>query len=880
MNPLPSDPGVDGWVLDNDDTTILTIMNTQGVDRFHRELIPPTPAVALAALASPARSWAGRRFARPTAVQRLAWPVITSGRNCLVVAPTGHGKTLAAFLPIIGKLVGSGHGPLRCLYVAPLKALCNDVYSTLDHLLAEIGQDERLECARLQVGLRTGDSSAADRRAHYADPPDLLLTTPESLAVMLTQHTACAMLTSVRVVIVDEVHALAGCRRGADLSLSLERLQHLCSAPLQRIGLSATCAPVEVAAAFLVGADQSCTICSASGESSPDIAIEPLGLFGDGHAENPQRFFTRLLNRLEGELASAATTLVFTNTRRQAERLSWALRRRFPAWAEKIAVHHGSLAALRRLEVESQLKHGALRAVVCSSSLELGIDIGSVENVVLIDPPGGVTRLWQRLGRSGHRPGSPRRALILTGQAAHLLEAAATGTSGRSAQLESLVVPSHPLDVLCQHLLGMASTQPWPPDMAFQVVRRAHPYRDLPRSDFDACLDYLSARNRNIRPTLAPRLCWTDGCFEVTNSRAVRTLQRSIGTILGQESVTVRLRDGTDLGEVEPSFVDQLLPGDRFLLDGRCLQFQRLDQRHVLAEEVMGNPLLPRWSGKGWPLSRELAARLYLLRGRAGEALLRGPAALRALFREEYELSPLTVEILAENFERQEQVSEIPDTATCLIEGVRSYPAHNYFVHTTLNVPGNDALARVLCRRLVQMGVRASVTAVADLGFALTLDESCELDAITWRKLLRSDGFITELRSAVDESQLLQLQFEHVATIGLLIPRNSRQQNWSNRPTGLTDRSLCKYLQTHAPDFVLLRQARRDIAESILDGKAALEYLQDMPRRDLRVRWLPCISPFAEHWTQMHSGERELQDDRGTALTRLHRALTQESQAG
>src|SRR5262249_30175272 len=296
----------------------------------------------------------------------------------------------------------------------------------------------------------------------------------------------------------DEVHAFAENKRGADLSLSLERLTVLAETRPQRIGLSATCTPLADAARFLAGVSRPCTIAHVPDTAPLHLGVELL--------EEDGTFFCRLLDRLSQELSAYRSTLIFTNTRRLAERVAFALRRRHPEWDKEIAVHHSALARERRRVIERQFKRGRLRAVVSSTSLELGIDVGPVDNVVLVHPPGGVVRLLQRVGRGGHAPGRPRRGLILAAGAGALFEAAVTAASGRSSQCERLRLPEHPLDVLCQHLLGMAAVQPWTADEAYALVRRAACYENLPRGDFDDCLRYLAGRSRNGDAWLPVRL--------------------------------------------------------------------------------------------------------------------------------------------------------------------------------------------------------------------------------------------------------------------------------------------------------------------------------------------------------------------------------------
>jgi ATP-dependent Lhr-like helicase len=829
--------------------------------------LPPSPETALEALPDPVRDWFCQRFGQPTLAQRLAWPVVRAGHNLLLCAPTGTGKTLAVFLPLLGRLLTDpSRGGVCCLYVSPLKALTSDVHRNLRSYLAGIASFLSAGAVPVRLQTRTGDTSARARRQLVRQPPDILLTTPESLAVLLSQRGTVGLLSGVRCVIVDEIHSLAGSKRGADLSLSLERLEELAGG-VQRLGLSATCAPLTTAALFLVGVGRSCTIARAPEAAALKLRVEPLSEAGGGLCD-------RLVSRLAPELESAPTTLLFANARRLAERLAWALRQRFPQWQEQIAVHHSCLAARRRRDVERRLKRGLLRVVVSSTSLELGIDIGAVENVILIHPPGGVVRLLQRVGRGGHGPGRRRRGLVLTASTAGLLEAAVTASSGRAEQVEPLRLPEHPLDVLCQHLLGLATQGWWQKGRALELVRRAAAYQELSEGDFEDCLNYLSGRRRDGQTWLPARLRWQQDRFTVADERSARLLRRNLGTILGEERRSVRLQSGGGIGEVDEAFAERLQPGDRFLLDGRCLELKRAGISSLEVEEVIGRPAAPRWAGEAWPCSAELARRLYLLRSRAAEALLQGPASLDDLLRREYRLDAAARGPLTAYFRQQEAVSEIPAACVCLVECVSGEDGEGYYFHTPLNRPANDALGRLAARRLARPGGRCVVSIAADLGFLLQVQGGPALSADELRRLLAAESFDADLDDALKDSDLLRERFRRAVLIGLMLLRNPLG---SRRKVGGADwpeRRLFDQVRAADSDFVLLRQARREVREECLDVAMARAYAQEMPRRALRCRRLAQPSPFAEGWTQQLVGAVETSVDPADALQRLHAALT------
>ncbi len=825
-------------------------------------------------------NWFRCRYGEPTEIQRAAWACLPTSRHLLISAPTGAGKTLAAFLPILTHFIQhrrNEESNLACLYVSPLKALSADTERTLTAHLEELSALSPQKCLP-RLAVRSGDSTAAERRRLWRHPPDILLTTPESVAVLLSQSKAQQLFAALRWVVVDEVHALAASKRGADLALSLERLSELARGRLQRIGLSATATPLTEAARWLTG--ESCAIVRA-GETAPlQLMIVPL--------EESGHFLANLVDRLLPEVRANRATLVFTNNRRLAEQLNWALRRNLPEMHEQIAVHHSSLSAERRRQVEEEFKQGRLRAVVSSTSLELGIDIGAIDLVVLVHPPGDVIRLLQRIGRSGHRPGHVPRGLIFTTTEAELLEAAVTAASGQAGQCEPLRIPEHPLDVLCQHILGMAAAQTCSADALFDLVRRAAPYRTLPRREFDDCLEYLGLASDSScsRLTLPPRLRGEPTGFSILNQRTARLLRRNLGTILADPVYEIWLSDrklqtkDLRLGEVNRAFAERLRMGDRFLLDGRCLQVRSLrpEESCLLVEEVLGRPIVPRWGGDGWPLSTELAERLYLLRVQAAESLLDGPENLARLLEREYGLEDAAIAMLAAYFQRQECVSEIPDAAGCLVEIVPHEGGLDCYFHTPLNRLGNDALARVAVYRLARDWGRGADSIVADLGFALlihgTFAKREDRIADTLRALLDAANFEADVEAALQDSAILRERFQCVAQTGMMLLRQPLGQT---RRVGGRDwgaRRLFDKIRAYDRDFVLLRQARREILREWCDTAAAGRYVSQLEYLPLRCRYLSYPSPFVESWTQMAAGAAERIETPDEALLRLHALLT------
>ena len=848
-------------------------METQYSGRITQRKIPAGQVTAMSGFSQNITDWFRTSVGDPTLAQRYSWPTILGGENLLLCAPTGSGKTLAAMVPILDQLITNpkpSHG-VQCLYIAPLKSLCNDVRKSLNRHLNSL--DQQLSGREIpSVGLRTGDSSSQARKRILTDPPQILITTPESLALLLTHNRIDSLFSSVRWVIVDEVHEMFGNKRGSDLSLSLERLQKLTRNPPQRIGLSATCRPPELAARFLVGNGRDCTIAEVRDQQTLQVTVEAVGIDSSQTYWQPQQFFPQVMHRLQQELEHNQTILVFTNSRSLAERLGFALRNRLPIPTEQIGVHHSALSAKRRKLLETRFKSGELRIVVATSSLELGLDVGTIDLVVLLHPPGEVVRMLQRIGRSGHGPQRIRRGLILVNNPAELMEAVVTNSTGHFGQTERITMPEKPLDVLCQHLLGIASRPGLSAEEAFEVVKQAYPYRDLTRAEFDDCVRYLAGKDKKNQSWLPARLFVSDSGLSLTGSRTLRILRQNLGTILGERQTPVRTVNDSLLGEVAETFTDSLQPGDRFLLEGRCLEFKRSTKNGLIVEEVTGRPVVPRWLSEGWMLSRELAEHLYHFRSHAVQVLRQNPDELRSMLRTDYGLANNTTELLCQWFEAQEAVSEIPDAGQCFIEAIASDMGVEYYFHTPLNRLANETIARVAVHRLQQRNIPCMPPVVADLGFLLFVESVKDIPPTQWRQLLSEKDFETDLDSALHDSLVVRDRFRRVALTGLMLLKNPIGKPSKVGGHDWAERRLFQKLRDTDADFVLLRQAMREVKLTCLDTQTALEYLQSLPQRAVKIRWLSTVSPFASAWTQSNQ-EPEDPANPAEVLEKLHATL-------
>ncbi|AOJ71396.1 MULTISPECIES: DEAD/DEAH box helicase [Burkholderia] len=584
-------------------------------------------------------AWFSDTFAAPTGAQALAWPHIKAGRSTLVAAPTGSGKTLTAFLSALDDLVRDAlaHGgalpdETLVVYVSPLKALSNDIHVNLEAPLAGIAAEiarRGLPAPQIRTAVRTGDTSQAERVAHRKHAPHILVTTPESLYVLLSSESGRRMLASTRTVIVDEIHALANNKRGSHLALSLERLDALAGRKLPRIGLSATQKPVEAVARFLVGgrddAPPDCAIVDTGHTRTRDLALElPPVPLGPVMAND---VWERIYDRIAELAAAHRTTLVFVNTRRMAERAARHLAERLGA--DAIAAHHGSLAKEHRFDAEQRLKHGKLKLLVATASLELGIDIGDVDLVCQLGSPRGIAPFLQRVGRSGHRVGGVPKGRLFPLSRDELVECAALLDCVRRGELDVLRIPHAPLDVLAQQLVAEVACREWDEDALYRCVTRAAPYATLAREQFDDVLKMLAEGFTTRRGARAAYLHRDVVSHTVRGRRNARIAAvTSGGTIPDNADYAVLLEpQGVNIGTVNEDFAVESLAGDVFQLGNQSYRIIRIETGRVRVEDAHGQaPNIPFWIGEAPARSDELSAGVARLRAHVDALLARRDA--------------------------------------------------------------------------------------------------------------------------------------------------------------------------------------------------------------------------------------------------------------
>jgi ATP-dependent helicase Lhr and Lhr-like helicase len=830
--------------------------------------------------------WFAKEFPEPTPAQLAAWPHIEAGRNVLVISPTGTGKTLAAFLSVLNELAlleaeGELKKSIYAIYISPLRALSYDLEKNLHAPLKAIYGG----AGPIRVGLRSGDTSSYARQQQFQSPPHILLTTPESLSILLSQTRWLPALSTVRWVIIDEVHSLAENKRGSHLSLSLERLNEI--TPLQRIGLSATVAPAREVAQFLVGTNGTCEILDVSAAKKIDLRVySPL-------AKNPYppTGYTgeRLIKELARLISENRTTLIFSNTRSGAEAATFWLHSALPELSDQIECHHASLDRDVRLEVEDRLKRGELRAVVCSTSLELGIDIGSVDLVVMLSTPKGVSKALQRTGRAGHNIKAVSRGLLMATNMNDLVECCATVLLARSRQLDEIRIPQAPLDVLAQHLVSMGCIREWRKSEALALARRAYPFRNISDHDFAETLDYLAGGGKSLRQqyseTFGKIVLGTES-FQTPPGRVQRDLLQNIGVIPNEGSVAVKLKSRT-LGYIEEIFIRNLQPGDVFIIAGRPVRLERTGMMECFVTRAdAAVPTVPRWNANKMPLTNKVAEEIVAFRGELRarfEKLGSDDPTHSGWIADRLESGRINAEIITRMYAAQAAVSEIPTADFLLVEELLDQseevtrelestaipdPAkrqtksrksgkprakgffpprgqRHYFFHCLVGRAANEALSRVFALRLSRLRGGNAIATPDDYGFVLTVRPEQIFTEAELPSLLATTDFAEDLNTALSRSDLLKYHFRNAAQTGMMVYRNFFGEQKSLRKVQWSAEVIFNVLQQYEPDHILLREARRDAVHTYIDLEKAARFLDSMGAKPIRLRSVKRVPPLS-----------------------------------
>lgn len=819
-------------------------------------------------------AWFSNTFATATAAQARAWPLIRQRRSTLIAAPTGSGKTLTAFLAVLDDLVHRGlENPdglpdeTLVVYVSPLKALSNDIQINLQNPLAGITEQLRvmgLPDVPISTAVRTGDTPQKDRSAMRKTAPHILVTTPESLYVLLGSDSGRKMLGTTQTVIVDEIHAIAASKRGSHLALSLERLQALCPQPLVRIGLSATQKPIEAVSRFLVGRDRDCEIIDI-GHARPrdlDIEVPPVPL----SAVMANDVWELVYDRLAALAREHRTTLIFVNTRRLAERLSRHLSERLGK--DAVAAHHGSLAKEFRLDAEQRLKRGELQVLIATASLELGIDIGDVDLVCQIASPRSIAGFLQRVGRSGHQVGGTPKGRLFATTRDDLIECAALLDCVRRGELDTLLIPEAPLDVLAQQIIAEVSCQEWHEQALLETLRKASPYAKLDEKHYQALLHML-AEGYNGRQGIRSAYLHRDAVSRTLRGRrgAKLTAVTSGGTIPDNADYSVLLEpQGLNIGSVNEDFAVESIAGDIFQLGNTSYRILRVETGKVRVEDAQGQPpTIPFWLGEAPGRSNELSFAVARLQAQLDELLATTPGDLQPALdwlTDTLGLNLASAEQLVDYLARARlTLGALPSQDTLVMErffdesGGTQLIIHSPF-GSRINRAWGLALRKRFCRTFnFELQAAASEDAIV---LSLSTSHSFELDDV-WR-YLHSNSAEHILTQAVLEAPLFGVRWRWNAGVALALPRYSggrkvppqiqRMKSEDLIASVFPDQIACVENlagEREIPDHPLVEQTLDDCLHEAMDSEGWLALLRRMEQGDIRLisRDLPAPSPLA-----------------------------------
>ena len=794
------------------------------------------------AAAAAVETWLAARGWQPFAFQREVWRAMAEGRSGLLHANTGTGKTLAAWLGALQALRvetprASGRSktppapPLTVLWLTPMRALAADTTRALREPLAELAP-------AWTIGLRSGDTSSAERSAQDRRLPTVLVTTPESLTLQLARADALETLAHVQLVVVDEWHELLGNKRGVQVQLALARLRRR-RPGLMCWALSATLGNLDEALATLVGVPAGASVTPAPalvrGDVAKRLVIDTL------LPERAERFSwgghmgLRMLPQVVRAIEESGTTLAFTNTRSQAERWYQALLDARPDWAGIIALHHGSLAREVREWVEAGLKSGTLRAVVCTSSLDLGVDFLPVDRVLQIGSAKGVARLLQRAGRSGHAPGRPSRVTLVPTHSLELVEAAAARHAVQQGQVEARHSPHEPLDVLVQHLVTVALGGGFTPEALFDEVRTTTAYRALSPEAWQWCLDFV----RQGGPSLSAypdyqRVAPDDqGVWRVPDARLARRHRVNIGTIVSDASINVAYQTGAALGSVEESFIARMKPGDAFLFGGRLLELVRVHQMTAYVKRAAaGRGAVPRWNGGRMPLSNTLA-----------DAVLR---ELEAADRGEFDSDEMRC--VRPLLEIQRRWSALPTPRTLLAETWKSREGWHLFLYPFAGRLVHLGLASLLAWRAARPEQATFSIAVNDYGLELLSARE-----IAWAERLPAllavpedpAALLAEVLASLNATEMSRRRFREIARIAGLIFQSHPGERQSNRQLQASASLFFDVFRKYDPGNLLLTQAERELLRQELDVDQLVAALRRMQGQAVAAVTLARPSPLA-----------------------------------
>lgn len=767
--------------------------------------------------------WFAQRNWQPFPFQHEVWQAYLEGKSGLLHSATGTGKTLAVWLGPVAEALDSA-GPCeghQVLWITPLRALASDTVASLKLPVNELGLN-------WEVQSRTGDTTSSERTKQKNRPPQALVTTPESLSLMIGREDAPELLKNLKLIVVDEWHELMGSKRGVMTELCLARVRAL--APQVRTwGLSATLGNLTQALDSLVGANARGTLIQ--GELKKELVIDSVLPESVERFPWSGHFGTQMIPAVIEALEEGKTSLIFCNTRSQCEIWYQTLLQMRPEWKSRIALHHGSLSPEERFFAEEGLKNGALKVVVCTSSLDLGVDFTPVDRVLQIGSPKGVARLLQRAGRSGHRPGVPSRVTCVPTHALEMIDIASARRAAELKRIESRLPLERSLDVLVQHLVTVALGTGFQETEMLAEVRSTKAFESLSDAEWAWTLDFVVRGGSSLRAYAEyRRVVEVDGIYRVTDKEIAQRHRISIGTIVSDGALTVQYVGGSKLGTVEESFLSRLNKGDRFVFSGKILEFVQIRDMTALVKKAASlKGAVPRWAGGRLPLSNELATtiRETLERVRDGELFAPELACLGPLLN------------------LQARWSAIPRADEVLVERVESREGHHLFFYLLEGRSVHEGLAALFAHRISKLGPITFSIACNDYGLELLSEVPAPLELALEQGLFEPEGLQSDIWESLNSGEMAKRQFREIARIAGLVFQGYPGQAKRSKQLQASSALFYDVFARYEPDNLLLNQSQREVLDRQLDTSRLAQTLRRVAKSRLLITQPERPTPFA-----------------------------------
>ena len=862
------------------------------------------------------KEWFNSEFPGLSDPQKYAFELIHEEENSLICAPTGSGKTLSAFMSALNELFRMGEedeldDEIYVLYISPLRALSNDIERNLEDPLQGIREKaEKMgyDVPEIRSMVRTGDTTDAEKREMRENPPHIMITTPESLGILLNSPKFKENLRNVKYTITDEIHSLSANKRGVHLSLSMERLEDMVNGSPTRIGLSATQAPIDEIAKYLTGytADEDtgtkldqndeevvsapiasredysprdCTIVDVA--ASKEIDLETVSPVRDLIHTPPAEIQEAMYDKIHNLIQDHDSTIIFTNTRSATERIVNNLKERFPdEYDENIGAHHGSMSRDKRLEVEEKLKKGEMKVGVTSTSLELGVDIGSVELVLQLGSPKGVARGIQRVGRSGHQIGEKAKGKMIVTDRDDALECSVLSKCAKEDDLDKIQIPQNSLDVLAQQVVGMACNHKWDIDHAFNVIRKSYNFVDLELGDFENVLKYLGGEYE-LEDQNVYRKIWIDheeGLFGRSGKMTRVIYMTNIGTIPDESGYEVVTRgDKSYVGTLDEEFLDRLTKGDIFTLGGSTYEFKYAKGMKVFVDpQPQKKPTVPSWYSQRLPLSYDLGVKIGRFRQEVEEQLDLGAGDddIIQWIMHNYYLDENTAEAIFRYLKEQYQLTgNVSNHSDVTVERyIDDDNRQNFIFQTIYGRRTHDALSRILAHLLQQKINKNIGMVIDDNGFILVTPRR-PIDIEELLDDLVNCDLEEELKEAVGKTELMKRRFRHVAGRSLMILRNYQGNSKTVGQQQMKGHFLISAIRNqYDRDFPMIKETYREIMEDAMDIQHTKEVVDEIENGSIEIeqRKADVPSPFSHNLLLQESSDVIKMEDKKKRLQELH----------